>query len=532
MSRQDAVIANPWTGDYRIDALIEGPSYRWNFDRDNPELWGQPTRLSFSFMTGVPDYAFAGDGIGFKEFTEAQRAAVRDSLQELSLIINVDFEEIVETPNRWGQLRFGNNLQSADKTAGYTYLPNDDAAGQSSGDVYIAVGFDRNYQEGGADRETLLHEIGHALGLKHPGDYERDGAATTQKEGNFLGQHEDSTLFTIMSYQTHIQGLNRSNFGIYDLLALRKMYGTRDYRINDDHYRFTSHSGDYQSTLLDDGGNDTIDLSALSSGVEINLNPGAFSSIGTAPVGKRAIDNLSIALGTLIESVVGTNYSDQIEGNALSNRIEPLSGFDTINGGPGVDTVVYGFERAMYQITPKATETFKQVIEVQATSTSKLTKPELKRDELTDIERIQFKDVGLALDMDLHAGLAVKLLHLVFGKQESSLAQNGTVLRYVDQFSLSQGEMPVKVAEDLLSLDAFWGTTSDRTDRGLVTLLLQRIWLQDSTSFETAQLINDLVPIVPMFGGQVGLIQYIANHHDFEQQIDFTQYANNGLLWT
>ena len=460
MSRQDAVIANPWTGDYRIDALIEGPSYRWNFDPSNPSVWGQKTTLSFSFMAEVPRYASTNDGDGFKVFSDIQKTVVRESLREISLLIDIDFAEVPETSDAWGQIRFGNSLQDKEETAGYTYLPNAEAASESSGDVYIALGFDRNYQLGGADRETLLHEIGHALGLKHPGDYDISPSATTETSGNFLGQSEDSSFFTIMSYQAHPQGLSWVNYGLYDVLALRKMYGMRPYHADDDSYRITNQWGFYQSTLVDDAGHDTID------------------------------------------------------------------------GGLGIDTVVYRSSRDSYQITQRISDTSKRLIEVQATNAPLITPPALKRDELTDIERLQFSDIGLAIDMDFNAGLAVKLLHLVFGDVDFSPAIAGNVLRYTDRFSLNRGEIPSQAIEDLLKLDVFWESNPDRTDSALVGLLLRRIWDQDTSQVAAARWVDDLASLVPAYGGQVGFVQQLASLHEFELQIGIADYVNHGLLWT
>lgn len=460
MSRQDAVIANPWTGDYRIDALIEGPSYRWNFDPSNPSVWGQKTTLSFSFMAEVPRYASTNDGDGFKVFSDIQKTVVRESLREISLLIDIDFAEVPETSDAWGQIRFGNSLQDKEETAGYTYLPNAEAASESSGDVYIALGFDRNYQLGGADRETLLHEIGHALGLKHPGDYDISPSATTETSGNFLGQSEDSSFFTIMSYQAHPQGLSRVNYGLYDVLALRKMYGMRPYHADDDSYRITNQWGFYQSTLVDDAGHDTID------------------------------------------------------------------------GGLGIDTVVYRSSRDSYQITQRISDTSKRLIEVQATNAPLITPPALKRDELTDIERLQFSDIGLAIDMDFNAGLAVKLLHLVFGDVDFSPAIAGNVLRYTDRFSLNRGEIPSQAIEDLLKLDVFWESNPDRTDSALVGLLLRRIWDQDTSQVAAARWVDDLASLVPAYGGQVGFVQQLASLHEFELQMGIADYVNHGLLWT
>src|SRR3546814_17598566 len=62
-----------------------------------------------------------------------------------------------------------------------------------------------------------MHEIGHALGLKHPGDY---GGG----EGPYLPAATDHTDNTVMSY-TDGSVLYPTSVGPYDTLAVRYLYG-------------------------------------------------------------------------------------------------------------------------------------------------------------------------------------------------------------------------------------------------------------------------------------------------------------------
>src|SRR3546814_9115392 len=76
----------------------------------------------------------------------------------------------VEVPDAGagGAIRFG--TESMSDAAGYAYYPSSTELG---GDIWIANNFDYNTSPvvGNYGYLTLMHEIGHALGLKHPGDY-------------------------------------------------------------------------------------------------------------------------------------------------------------------------------------------------------------------------------------------------------------------------------------------------------------------------------------------------------------------------
>lgn len=121
---------------------------------------------------------------------------------------------------------------------------------------------------------------------------------------------------------------------------------------------------------------------------------------------------------TYLDAVSGASSSDRVtlrnvEQVEFSDRVLSLEtpdlyintpGSDTFDGGPGIDTVVYNDIRAAYVLETKATG-----ISVRSANYSE------GSDWLPNVERLEFKDVKLAFDLEGHAGTAVKTLGLVFG---------------------------------------------------------------------------------------------------------------------
>jgi subtilisin-like proprotein convertase family protein len=105
--------------------------------------------------------------------------------------------------------------------------------------------------------------------------------------------------------------------------------------------------------VLNDGsGTDTINASAVSTAVTMNLAAGASSTI--------AGQTLTIAGSTTIENLITGSGADTITGNDVANTITAGRGSDTINasggndtivGGPGLDTVVYAGLASGYTVT-------------------------------------------------------------------------------------------------------------------------------------------------------------------------------------
>ena len=164
---------------------------RWNF----PEVEGKSPNealvagigdavtLTYSFLTGVPDYYANGEIPSATEFSAAQKAATVEVLARISAVANITF--VAADTGQTGQLTFANSPQSPATQCGYASFPSYEYWYSPSeittvnelgrgGDVWINSNANWTalnvWEPGGDGFITLLHEIGHALGLKHPHD--------------------------------------------------------------------------------------------------------------------------------------------------------------------------------------------------------------------------------------------------------------------------------------------------------------------------------------------------------------------------
>lgn len=334
------IIGKPISGDYRIDALLESAGNRWNA----AGALGSPVEVTFSFMTEKPSYGGTdSDGAsGFQPFRDEQKAAVRQIFATLGGQINITFKEVLDTGSSYGQIRFGNNTQTS--SSGYAFLPNADSS-DISGDVWISLEYANDQRPGTFSHATLLHEIGHALGLKHPGNYNAGESTTANPDATYLGQSEDNQNYTLMSYEDAPNSLGQQRiwYGMYDMLALQYLYGAKAVNTGDaDIYRFTDEAGRQLAMIQDSAGTqDTIDLSAVTTSVTFDMGEGRFSSVGAGSGELTARSTVSIMYGTVIENIIGTSSGDFILGNAANNRISGGGGNDTLDGDNGIDTAVF-----------------------------------------------------------------------------------------------------------------------------------------------------------------------------------------------
>ena len=267
------------------------------------------------------------------------------------------------------------------------------------GDVYVNQdqpdNFDLAY--GGYGQTALTHEIGHAIGLSHIGDYnasdddDGDGKPDPITYAGDAYIFQDSYQYSIMSYFSHAntgaRGYVNWETGYYqtpqtpmvhDIAAVQKMYGADlTTRTGDTTYGFHSTADrdvfDFTInknpflTIYDAGGQDTLDLSGFEANSLLDLNDGAFSTgytngnaaalnamygtnftqsdwnkiyAGETRNAGFLSENIGIAYGTDIEDGKTGSGNDQLFGNELNNVLNGGAGNDRYTGGLGSDTFV------------------------------------------------------------------------------------------------------------------------------------------------------------------------------------------------
>ncbi|WP_305072137.1 M10 family metallopeptidase [Microvirga puerhi] len=354
------------TGNQDIDALFSG-------------LMWDTQNLTYSFPTNASFYGQAyGLGEpqnGFKALNAQQIAAATVVLASVSDVANVTFTPLTETATSHATLRMA---MSASPSSAWTYTPSDYA---EAGDTWLgtANGWYDSPQLGNYGYYTLLHELGHALGLKHGNETNVYGA---------LPYAHDSMEYSVMTYRSYVgaagQYVENETWGyaqslmMDDIAALQHLYGA-NFSTHDENtvYRFDPVTGQtfingkgqgipgadrIFETIWDGGGVDTYDLSNYTTNLSVDLRPGAWSTLSQMQLaqlgsGHKAQGNIANALlydgdpRSLIENATGGTGNDTITGNAAANvlrggsgndRLYGLDNNDTLIGGDGNDTLTGG----------------------------------------------------------------------------------------------------------------------------------------------------------------------------------------------
>jgi serralysin len=221
-------------------------------------------------------------------------------------------------------------------TYAYTYLP---APFAYAGDVWLnpnpPADTGNDFSGGANGWETVLHELGHAIGMDHPFSLSR------------FPEQFDTLKYTVMSYSDapgHPDQGDSSFYPttpmLYDIRALQYLYGANmSYNAGDTVYTFDEGTNYYQ-TIWDAGGTDTIVYNSVSDGARIDLRAGFFSQLGNTihlSAGFDQDDDVAIAFNVTIENATGGGGNDVLIGNAASNVLDGGGGADLMSGGLGND---------------------------------------------------------------------------------------------------------------------------------------------------------------------------------------------------
>ena len=373
------------TGTALTDSLIVGS--KWGV-----EAAGNAAALTFSFPATLAAFDTAADVAGnynasevtqsgfanylngYSPFTTAAQVAAREMLQSWAHVAQLTFTEVAADTVHAGVLRFANAAPPGlgATTYGVSSFPQDFAG---AGDTWMnsAFSFPEGWAAGTQNFLTLLHEVGHALGLKHPHDGGMGGSAGWPATPVILPFTGTDTL-TTESTQTMVMAYNdipalavvdgkslQSDFAPttpmrYDIAAIQYLYGANmAFNAGDTVYTFDG-EGRYNQTLWDGGGVDTI-VATGSRNVIINLASASWSALGQPITFSTRNADLSVAAlqpqlndpatvfiydTVVIENATGGDGNDLLSGNAVANRLRGGLGNDTLAGNAGNDVLSGG----------------------------------------------------------------------------------------------------------------------------------------------------------------------------------------------
>ncbi|MGK7896282.1 MAG: M10 family metallopeptidase [Xenococcus sp. (in: cyanobacteria)] len=329
-----------WTGYDYVDGILWG-GHHWSVGTDR-----------------IIEYSFLDRGSGNYLWLDSEITAVEAALQTWSNVANIEFVRAADNDLN-ATLRFVSVKSDRIDALGLAFPPASEFISRA-GLVFFAwdwSGWIYGLEPGGVGFTTILHEIGHALGLAHPHDH---GGGSPIYPGvtssDSLGDFElNQGVWTTMSYNDGLvsNSLNISSaYGFqatpmaFDVAAIQHLYGANlNFQSCSNVYELPSSNtlDSSYSSIWDTGGHDTISANGAIRDVSIDLR--AAPLIGENAGGYiSSVDSiyggLIIANNVTIENAVGGIGNDVIRGNDTNNNLYGSIGDDLLSGGSGDDLLV------------------------------------------------------------------------------------------------------------------------------------------------------------------------------------------------
>ncbi|MEO0357460.1 MAG: M10 family metallopeptidase C-terminal domain-containing protein, partial [Pseudomonadota bacterium] len=330
--------------------------------------YNDPAVVTYSFIPTGADMSPIGPNItAQQDVTASAQAFVHTVLELYGNVANLTFSEVTETGTMdgGGDIRIGMGTLAdfgltGQPTLGFAYQPFTGSGSSLSaqdttnltnfsyiGDVYLVqdyLGPDAFSAAYGDERNTVSHEIGHALGLDHPfndnggsnaGFYPIDSSFTatnytgSQTGGGHQTDLADTMTETLMTYYNPYRvgdytfgtsnGLVTAEAitttpwqpGIQDIAALQHLYGANmTHNAGDDVYTYTTGEIVFEN-IWDAGGYDIIQHLGSDS-ANIDLNDGEFSTVGFYGGSSYMITAADFGPGKVFSGFTPAEVSDAI----------------------------------------------------------------------------------------------------------------------------------------------------------------------------------------------------------------------------
>ena len=339
--------------------------------------WGNSTKNS------ITD---SGVTLEFIEPTTATRNSVIQCMNDVAEFININVRYVEEVNDAILSFNF---IPSNDiDYLGYAIPPNPnyndnnvDQYDDTPGNIFIGYNTSMNFQKGSYNYITIVHELGHAIGLAHPHDTGGNSVifdGVTSPFGDFGDYNANLQPLTIMTYNDidspYVPNTNSTTgflatFGPIDIVALQFLYGKNEnFNSGNNIYTFpNSITQQFWETIWDTGGINTIDASSSNVNTVINLNDATIkdnTNLAGTPLSYNIYGGITITKGTIIQNVITGSKNDTVNGNEQDNKITVTEGgIDTIDGEGGYDTVIINNDSFNFLIT----EENNQVILIKGT---------------------------------------------------------------------------------------------------------------------------------------------------------------------
>jgi hypothetical protein len=331
---------------------------------------GRSAFVTYSFSQSASSVAVTdGYDNGFSTATTAEQNVIRQALAQWADVSGVQFLEVQQNTGdiEFGYYNFNQIAGIGDNTIAFANYPSPGAffssseqrvvnyAGSpASAAVSIDTGYRASFDYSSSLTYTVLHEIGHTLGFKHP--FEGD----TQLPSNL-----DNGGNTVLSY-TNPQP---NNLGQLDIKAAQTIYGTAE--------NFASHLDSWNW----DSATETL------------------TQVGTAAT--------EFLRGTQVNDIIHTGGGEDTLSLGRGNDKVIADGSRlNVNGGDGFDTVstsaTYLGDNKSFGSATHYTVFIDDALQVKQV--------------YQNVERIEFSNGTVAFDSDGNAGIAYRMYQAAFDR--------------------------------------------------------------------------------------------------------------------